>query len=69
MTTNPESLRYQPDWNQPLGKTTKKEDKVHIHPHDLIIYVQRKEGLDKACALARKLLAQKFSKKLEALKK
>lgn len=69
MSSNQETLRYCPDWDQPMGKTSRKGDKVHIHPHDLILYVQRKEGLDKACDLARKLISNKYSKKLEALKK
>ncbi len=55
-------LKYYPDWTQPQGKTSKKGSKVHIHPYDLISYVHKRDGIDKAGELAVKLINQKYAK-------
>ena len=68
MEENRENLKYHADWDQPQGKTTKKGTKVHIHPHDLISFVHKKHGLDKASEFAVKLITKKYAGLLEESK-
>lgn len=62
MDADKNTLKYYADWAQPQGRTTKKGLRVHIHPFDLIAYVHKKEGIDKAGELAVKLIARKYAK-------
>jgi hypothetical protein len=68
MEENHKDLKYYADWSQPQGKTTKKGIKVHIHPYDLISFVHKKQGIDKAGALAITLITQKYNRLLEESK-
>jgi|GEM_PF-2634327 len=65
MENDSQPLRYFPNWSQPQGKTSRKGDKVHIHPLDLICYVQRKEGIHRAGELAIKLITKKYFRQLD----
>lgn len=68
MEADKSTLKYYADWAQPRGRTTKKGSRVHIHPHDLISYVHKKEGLEKAGRLATRLITQKYARLLEQAK-
>lgn len=56
-----------PDWSMPIGSKKKEGDSIHIHPHTLIRFTQKKWGISKAAKVALLLIKTKYDKKFNRL--
>jgi len=61
-------MKYLIDWKHPIGKVTRTETHIVIHPADYVSQVFKQKGLDVACKTAVELVTKKYNQTPEKQK-
>jgi hypothetical protein len=58
-------MKFKIDWTHPMGRATRTETHIVLHPADYVSQVYKQKGLDAACQMAVELVSKKHQQALE----